>query len=339
MNEPRAVSALEPADSDRRLGDQLLQAMEQLSGQLDLSVPEMVAAVEPALARAYKRIYDPEGWVDAELDTARRALLLSRRYVDPAGREVLERLDTEGFARHAVQTARQAISRLLREGERNRVIAEAREHQGELVSGTIDRMQGDTCIIDLGKFQGVLTPAERIPGEHLVVGKPISVVLLEPRPSRGDAQVMVTRASQLFIRRLFEAEIPEVASGAVEIKAIAREPGVRTKVAVAATVSGLDPSGACIGPKGMRHRAILSELAGEHVDVVEWSEDLARFVGNALGPAQVIDVQLAPGSRHATVTVPSGQLSLAIGRDGQNARLAAHLTGCRIDIRGADEGG
>jgi N utilization substance protein A len=178
-----------------------------------------------------------------------------------------------------------------------------------------------------------MPPEEQIPGEQLHPGRPILVVILDAEQNRRQAQVRVSRGARAFVHRLIEAEVPEIKAGTVQIRAIAREAGLRTKIAVSSSEPGLDPVGACVGPKGVRHRAILSELGNEHVDIVPWSDDAEAFVAAALGPAKVEKVTIDRVTRTATVLVPRGQLSLAIGRDGQNARLAAKLTGYRIDIK------
>jgi N utilization substance protein A len=197
----------------------------------------------------------------------------------------------------------------------------------------VDRIEGGVVYVDLGRAEGVMPSEEQIPGEILHPGRPVLVVMLDAQPNRRQAQVRVSRASRSFVHRLMEAEVPEIKAGTVQVRAIAREPGLRTKIAVSSSQAGLDPVGACVGPKGVRHRAILSELANEHIDIVPWSEDAEAFVAAALGPAKVERVTIDRVTRTATVLVPKGQLSLAIGRDGQNARLAAKLTGFRIDIK------
>jgi N utilization substance protein A len=188
-----------------------------------------------------------------------------------------------------------------------------------------------------GRTEGVMPPEEQIPGDEYRAGRPMQVVILEPVRGARSAQVQVSRGSRLFVRRLLEAEVPEIARGAVTIRAIAREPGLRSKVAVAAEESGIDPVGACVGPKGIRHRALLSELGKEHIDFVPWSDDPAKLTAAAVGPAHVVEVRLDKPTNTAVLTVPAAQLSLAIGKDGQNARLAAKLTGWRIDIKAAPE--
>jgi N utilization substance protein A len=233
----------------------------------------------------------------------------------------------------AAQTAKHAVLRYIHDLEREKVMRDVAEHRGELASGVVDRNEAGTVFVDLGRIEGVMPPEEQIPGEQLQPGKPVLVVILEAQRNPRQAQVRVSRAARSFVHRLLEAEVPEIKAGTVQIKSIAREPGLRTKVAVASTEPGLDPVGACVGPKGVRHRAILSELGNEHVDIVPWSDDAEAFVASSLGPAKAEGVSIDRGTRTATVLVPRGQLSLAIGRDGQNARLAAKLTGFRIDIK------
>jgi N utilization substance protein A len=233
----------------------------------------------------------------------------------------------------AAQTAKHAVLRHIHDLERDKVLRDVAEHRGELATGVVDRIEAGIVYVDLGRAEGVMPPEEQIPGEALHPGRPVLVVILDTQHNRKQAQVRVSRASRSFVHRLLEAEVPEIKAGTVQVRAIAREPGLRTKIAVWASEPGLDPVGACVGPKGVRHRAILSELANEHIDIVPWSEDAEAFVAAALGPAKVEKVTIDRVTRTATVLVPRGQLSLAIGRDGQNARLAAKLTGYRIDIK------
>src|SRR5437762_12368159 len=213
---------------------------------------------------------------------------------------------------------------------------EVSEHRGELATGVVDRIENGTGYVGLGRAEGVMPPEEQIPGEQLHPGRPVLIVLLEPQRGHRQAQVRVSRAARSFVHRLLEAEVPEIKAGTVEIRALAREPGLRTKIAVYSIEHGLDPVGACVGPKGVRHRAILSELASEHVDIVPWSEDPEALVAAALGPAKVESVSIDRSTRTATEMVPRTHLSLANGRTGQNARLAAKLTGFRIDIKPSD---
>jgi N utilization substance protein A len=315
----------------------LLEALRELTGEVGIPFEDVLRSVEAALADAYRRAFHPEGRIEVRIDPASAALTVESHRRGDDGGEVVEELPTDEFLRLAAHTAKQAVMRHLRSLERDRALREATERRGELASGIIDRIEGGTCFIDLGRGEGVMPPEEQIPGEILQPGRPLTVLILEAKRHRHAAEIRVSRAARAFVQKLLEAEVPEVASGAVKVMAMAREPGLRTKVAVASDRPGLDPRGACIGPRGVRHRSLLAELGGEHVDIVLWSDDPAAFVAEALGPATVLDVAVDRDSRKATVLVPRAQLSLAIGKDGQNARLAAKLTGWRIDIKPAAE--
>jgi len=313
--------------------ESLGEALTALCAEVGIPFEEMLHTVESALAVAYTRAFNPVGLVTVKLDTTTGALDVQSRTVRPDGAEMIESLPSEPFKRMAAQTAKHAVLRYIHELEREKVMRDVAEHKGELASGVVDRLEAGTVFVDLGRIEGVMPPEEQIPGEQLHPGKPVLVVILEAQRNPKQAQVRVSRAARSFVHGLLEAEVPEIKAGTVQIKSIAREPGLRTKVAVASTEPGLDPVGACVGPKGVRHRAILSELGNEHVDIVPWSDDAEVFVAASLGPAKAEGVSIDRATRTATVLVPRGQLSLAIGRDGQNARLAAKLTGFRIDIK------
>jgi N utilization substance protein A len=299
----------------------------------------MLHTVEGALAVAYARAFNPAGEVSVKLDTQTGALEVRSRVVRDDGSEMVEMLPADDFKRMAAQTAKQAVLRHIHDLERDKVLRDVAEHKGELASGIVDRIEMGTVYVDLGRAEGVMPPEEQIPGEVLHPGRPVLVVILDAQRSARQAQVRVSRASRIFVHRLLEAEVPEIKAGTVQVRAIAREPGLRTKIGVSSSQAGLDPVGACVGPKGVRHRAILSELATEHVDIVPWSDEPEAFVAAALGPAKAEKVTIDRMTRTATVLVPRAQLSLAIGRDGQNARLAAKLTGFRIDIKASDADG
>jgi len=313
--------------------ESLGEALTALCAEVGIPFEEMLQTVESALAVAYVRAFNPAGFITVKLDTKTGALDVRSRTVRPDGAEMIESLPSEPFKRMAAQTAKHAVLRYIHDLEREKVMRDVAEHKGELASGVVDRIEAGTVFVDLGRIEGVMPPEEQIPGEQLHPGKPVLVVILEAQRNPRQAQVRVSRAARSFVHRLLEAEVPEIKAGTVQIRSIAREPGLRTKVAVASTEPGLDPVGACVGPKGVRHRAILSELGNEHVDIVPWSDDAEVFVASSLGPAKADGVSIDRGTRTATVLVPRGQLSLAIGRDGQNARLAAKLTGFRIDIK------
>jgi N utilization substance protein A len=299
----------------------------------------MLHTVEGALAVAYARAFSPAGEVSVKLDTKTGALEVRSRVVRDDGSEMVEMLPSEDFKRLAAQTAKHAVLRHIHDLERDKVLRDVAEHKGELASGIVDRIEMGTVYVDLGKAEGVMPPEEQIPGEQLHPGRPVLVVIMDAQRNTRQAQVRVSRAARMFVHRLLEAEVPEIKAGTVQVRGIAREPGLRTKVGVSSSQPGLDPVGACVGPKGVRHRAILSELATEHVDIVPWSDDPEAFVAASLGPAKAESVIIDRLTRTATVLVPRSQLSLAIGRDGQNARLAAKLTGFRIDIKASDADG
>src|SRR5438093_7517426 len=317
----------------------LAEALTALCAEVGIPFEEMLHTVESALAAAYTRAFNAPGDVTVKLDTKTGALDVRSRVVRPDGTVVVAELPSEDFKRMAAQTAKHAVLRHIHDLERDKVLRDVAEHKGELATGVVDRIEDGVVYVDLGRAEGVMPPEEQIPGEQLIPGRRVLVIILEPQHNRKQAQVRVSRAARTFVHRLLEAEVPEIKAGTVQVRAIAREPGLRTKIAVSSSEPGLDPVGACVGPKGVRHRAILSELANEHVDIVPWSEDSESLVAAALGPAKVDRVTIDRMTRTATVLVPRNQLSLAIGRDGQNARLAAKLTGFRIDIKPSDADG
>ncbi len=317
----------------------LAEALNALCAEVGIPFEEMLHTVESALGAAYVRAFNPPGQVTVKLDTTTGALDVRSRVVHADGSVTVDELPSENFKRMAAQTAKHAVLRHIHDLERDKVLRDVAEHRGELASGVVDRIEAGVVYVDLGRAEGVMPPEEQIPGEPLQPGRPVLVVILDTQHNRKQAQVRVSRGSRSFVHRLLEAEVPEIKAGTVQVRAIAREPGLRTKIAVSSSEPGLDPVGACVGPKGVRHRAILSELANEHIDIVPWSEDPEAFVAAALGPAKVEGVTIDRVTRTATVLVPRGQLSLAIGRDGQNARLAAKLTGFRIDIKPTESDG
>lgn len=315
-----------------------LAALQQLSAEVGVPLDDLRRTVEEALAAAYRRAFEPPGEVSVRLgpETGEMDVLLRQEEADGTVSESHPPVDD--FKRLAAQTARSAVMRHLRDLERDRALSELARRQGELANGTVDRIERGAIYVDLGKAEGWMPPDEQIPGEQLVPGRPVTVLVLEPTSRQRQALVRVSRASRIFVLRLLEAEVPEIAAGTVQVRAIAREPGLRSKIAVSSSEVGIDPVGACVGPKGVRHRSLLAELGNEHVDIVHWDGEPEKFVAAALGPATVVSVSIDSDTRTAHVRVPKDQLSLAIGRDGQNARLAAKLTGWRVDIRPAEDG-
>lgn len=253
--------------------------------------------------------------------------------------EVIKIVSTpENFGRIAAQTVKQVVHGKIRDFERETVYKEYHDKQGEVLSGIIQRADNRAVVIELGKAEAVMPAREQVPSERYRSGQRIKVLLKEVSDNTRGPQLIVSRADGTLIRRLFEQEVPEIQSGAVEIMSIAREPGLRSKVAVAARQEKVDPVGSCVGVRGVRIQNIVNELYGEKIDVIEWSPDTATFIANALSPAKPSNVTLTEDgeSRTATVIVPSDQMSLAIGKEGQNARLAFKLTDWKIDIKGPE---
>ncbi|MBI4050541.1 MAG: transcription termination/antitermination protein NusA [Candidatus Doudnabacteria bacterium] len=236
------------------------------------------------------------------------------------------------FGRIAAQTAKQVIIQKLREAERNVLFAEYKAKERQLVTGIVQRLEKDTVLVDLGKTTGVLFPSEQIRSEQYKIGSRIKVLILHVEPTAKGPKITLSRSHPDVVRRLFEIEVPEVFSGVIEIKAVAREAGSRSKVGVFSHQEGVDPIGACVGQRGSRVQTVMSELGGEKIDIVEWSEDPVKFIANALSPAKILNVELHQETKEAKVGVMEDQLSLAIGKAGQNVRLAARLTGWKIDI-------
>ena len=249
-----------------------------------------------------------------------------------------EDVTPENFGRIAAQTAKQVILQRIREAEREMMYEEYKDRTGEVVTGIVQQA-GDrnNVLIDLGKVEALLPRSEQVDGERYEQGSRIKAVITEVRSGTKGPQVILSRRDPELIRTLFELEVPEIADGLVEIKAVAREPGYRAKIAVESHAQGVDPVGACVGPRGSRVRMVVSELRGEKIDIIPWNTEPARFVAKALSPARVREVYIDDESRDATVIVPDDQLALAIGKEGLNARLAARLTGWKVDIKSDTE--
>jgi transcription termination/antitermination protein NusA len=238
------------------------------------------------------------------------------------------------FGRVAAQTAKQVIIQRIREAERDSMYKEYKEKEGEVISGTVQRIEGRNIYIDLGKSIGVLFPSEQIEGERYRVGQRIKVYLAKVESDPKGPGILLSRTHPDIVRKLFELEVPEIFAGTVEIKAIAREAGSRTKFAVSSKEEGVDPIGSCVGQKGTRVQAVIDELGGEKIDIIEWNDNPEKFISAGLSPAKVLGVKLNEENKEARVLVPEDQLSLAIGKQGQNVRLAARLTGWKIDVIG-----
>lgn len=249
------------------------------------------------------------------------------------GEEVRLKLEVPAeYGRMAAQTAKQVIIQRLREAERDMVFNEFKDKEHEVVTGVIQRRDGGVVLVDLGKSTGIITPDEQIQGEHYQIGERVKVYVKEVRLSAKGPEIILSRTSDEILRKIFYLEIPEISNGLVELKAVSREGGSRSKVAVYTTSDKVDPIGSCVGQRGARIQTIIKELGGEKVDIILYDEDPAKFITNALAPARINEVKINEEESRATVTVDEDQLSLAIGKGGQNARLAAHLTGWKIDI-------
>ena len=314
-----------------------VSALKALVREKDLSYDVVVRTLEQALLIAYHRTEGAAA--DARVDLDRKTghvTVWAREPTAEDGTPGREYEDTpDGFGRVAATTARQVILQRLREAEDDVTFGEFVGTEGDLVSGVVQQ-GGDprTVLVDLGKIEAVLPPQEQVPGEKYTHGTRLKCHVVSVTKTPKGPRVTVSRTHPNLVRSLFALEVPEIADGSVVIEAIAREAGHRTKIAVHSTVPGVNAKGACIGPMGQRVRAVMAELHGEKIDIVDWSEDPAEMVGHALSPARVTSVTIVdPVARAARVVVPDYQLSLAIGREGQNARLAARLTGWRIDIR------
>jgi N utilization substance protein A len=332
-------------------------ALLQLNAEKQISREQLIGAVEDGIQSAYRRVAgDEDIHVRIDAETGKIRVFRARRVVgeiedeftemtvdqahaiDPqAGVGDLvetEQLDGDVFGRIGAQTAKQIVLQRIREVERDQVFDQFASREGELMTGTVNRVEPRAIILDVGKnVEAILATTEQSALEHYRIGQNVKAFVLEVRRSTKGPQIFVSRTHKGFLKRLFELEVPEIHNGTVEIKAIAREAGSRSKIAVSSRQDGLDPVGATVGQRGARVQAVVAELSGEKIDVIPWSDDPAVFVANALSPAQVISVEIDEEHRIASVTVPERMLSLAIGREGQNARLAARLTGWRIDIR------
>jgi transcription termination/antitermination protein NusA len=313
-----------------------LSVLRSLENEKDISSETAIKAIEDALLMAYHKTEGANPVARVEIDRKTGHVTVWARETGSDGAPGQEYDDTPaGFGRIAATTARQVILQRLRDVEDEITFGEYAGHEGDIVAGIIQQGKDPrTVLVDLGKIEAVLPLAEQVPGERYVHGERIRCYVWRVRKGHRGPSVTLSRTHPDLVRKLFALEVPEIASGAVEIVKIAREAGHRTKIAVQSNQQGVNAKGACIGPVGARVRNVMAELHGEKIDIVDYSEDPADFVANALSPARVTNVEVVdPDAMEARVTVPDYQLSLAIGKEGQNARLAARLTGWRIDIR------
>jgi N utilization substance protein A len=312
-----------------------LATLRLIEREKEISFDVLVRTIEQALLQAYHRTEGAHTDARVELDRSSGHVVVWARETDGGGR-AREFDDTpEGFGRIAATTARQTILQRLRDAEDEQVLGEFLGREGDIVSGIVQQSSDPRMVhVDLGTVEAVLPPAEQVPGEDYRHGSRLRCYVVAVRKGPKGPSITVSRTHPNLVRKLFALEAPEVADGTVEIVALAREAGHRTKMAVRSTVPGVNAKGACIGPLGQRVRAVVAELHGEKIDIIDHSDDPAQFVAAALSPAKVSSVDAVDlETRSARVVVPDYQLSLAIGKEGQNARLAAKLTGWRIDIR------
>jgi len=335
---------------------ELIQALHDLEKEKGIEFDVLAEAIEAALISAYKKnfgtlqnvrvyfdketgeikVYSRKTIVETVNDSRLEISLEDARKMDPRYEinDIVEFEETpQKFGRIAAQTAKQVVVQRIREAERDMIYEEFTNREGDIVTGIIQRIENKAVLIDFGKTEAILSLNEQIPGEQYVQGARIKTFIIEVKKTTKGPQILVSRTHPGLLKRLFELEVPEIHDGVVEIKSVSREAGSRSKIAVYSKNENVDPVGSCVGPKGMRVQNIVQELKGEKIDIVKWNSDPAEFIANALSPAKVLSVEVFPAEKIARVVVPDYQLSLAIGKEGQNARLAAKLTGWKIDIK------
>jgi N utilization substance protein A len=333
-----------------------LDALRQIEREKEIPLEVLLSAIESALETAYKKNYATTGDIRVRVSSSKGGFqvycekdivetvenehtditLEEARQYDPdvqVGDSIEIEVTPENFGRIAAQTAKQVVVQRIREAERERVYEEFGDRVGEVLTCTVSRREQRNVFVSLGKIEALLPPAEQVSTEPYRFNDRLKVYVLEVRRTPKGPQVVVSRTHPSLIRRLFEFEVPEISEGIVEIKSVAREPGARTKVAVSSNDEKVDAMGACVGHRGARVQSVVNELYGEKIDIVRWNENIEKFIGEALSPAKSISVECNDESKTALVIMPDSQLSLAIGKSGQNVRLAARLTGWRIDIR------
>jgi len=339
---------------------ELILAIEELEKEKGIDKDSLLESIQTALVTAYKRNFDSAENVKVTMDgvTGEIHVYAEKEVVATAkdiendklqisledAKKINKKLDVgdvaeieqvpKEFGRIAAQTAKQVIIQKIREDSREFLFNEFSQRKGEIVSGIVQKADGGIVVLDLGKLEGIMPKREQIPTERYKVNDKIRAYIVDVvKGEKGNPQVIVSRAHNDFVRKLFELEIPEIYEGVIELKSVSRDPGNRCKVAVSSADENIDPVGSCVGQKGVRIQNIINELAGEKIDVIEWNEDPSIFIASALLPAQVMAVDIQEDEKQARVIVTDDQLSLAIGKAGQNARLAARLTGWKIDIK------
>ena len=316
---------------------EVMEALQAVATERGLAIEDMLAALADALESAYKRMPDAHefSWVTIDPDTVEFRVFAQNLddSGEPTGEEFDATPDEATWGRIAAQTTRQVMTQRIREVERDLKYEEYAGREGDIVTGMIQQTDSRYTLLDLGRVEALLPQAEQVPFERPEANTRLKAYIVEVRKTAKGPQIVVSRTHPGLIKRLFELEVPEIADGAVEIKACAREPGHRTKIAVISNDPNVDPVGACVGARGARVRMVVNELRGEKIDIVPFSEDPADFVMKALSPAKIKEVLIDEDTGTATVIVPDYQLSLAIGKEGQNARLSARMTGWRVDIK------
>ena len=337
------------------------QAIKAIAAERGLDATVILDTIKQAIIAAYKRDARERGedvdgfeyeveldsvsgeahvyaWPAEEVEEGEEGEEVHKEPELKVGPEDKKEVTPPGFGRIAAQTAKQVIHQKIKEAERGAILDEFVDKVGGLVSGMILRFDGPNVRVDLGRTEGIMPVEERVPNERLNPNQRLSFLLKAIEDSPRGKRIVLSRSDAQFVHKLFEREVPEIGSGSVEVKGLSREPGVRTKIAVHSTQPGVDPVGSCVGQKGVRVQAVTNELGGERVDIVPWSEDIIQYIIAALAPAENLEVELNEEEKIAIVTTSEDQLSLAIGREGQNARLAAKLTGWKIEVEGNGEG-
>ena len=338
------------------MSHELMLALRELEKERGIPQKALVEAIKSALNTAYKKNFGTSQNVSVELneitgevqvyaqkrvsaevkDPCMEISLQDAQEIDPAATEdsVIDvEVTPSNFGRIAAQTAKQVVVQKLREAERSMIYEEFSEREGEIVTGSIQRIEAKTVVVNLGRTEGIMLPSDQIFSERYEVGQRIKGYIYEVKNSSKGPSVFISRTHPFFLKRLFELEVPEIYEGLVEIKTIAREAGSRSKISVYSMDEKIDSVGACVGPRGIRVQNIVNELNGEKIDIIKYHKEPEKFIANALSPSKVISVEIEGDGKKARVIVPDYQLSLAIGKEGQNARLAAKLTGWKIDIK------
>ncbi|NCN59051.1 transcription termination/antitermination protein NusA [Candidatus Roizmanbacteria bacterium CG22_combo_CG10-13_8_21_14_all_38_20] len=322
-------------------------ALNQVASERGIDPKVVLESIEQAILAAYHKDYgtdEPDLKDDENAENSEEFEETIKIKLDPVtgGAKLVQDgkdITPAGFGRIAAQTAKQVILQRVREAEKSSIMTDYQDKVGTVINGMVLRIDGPNVLIDIGRAQGIMPPREQIPSEDYSKNKRIAVYVKEIREGRRGNEIIVSRGDKSLVEGLFRNEVPEVAQGAVQIKATAREAGSRTKIAVFSDQQGVDPVGSCVGQKGVRVQAVINELGGEEkIDVIAWSDNIEQFIRQSLAPADELTVKINEEEKHALVLAPEDQLSLAIGRNGQNVRLAAQLVGYKIDIRDASGG-